>query len=80
MDPPKINFIHNNCLLVINQRGAMRQLFTPFRVKVKVARAHFKLDSWVVVEEVREHEQFIIIYRIGNHWWPFNIFQLIVAY
>lgn len=35
MDPTKINFIHYNCLLAVNKCGSMRQLFTPFRVKVK---------------------------------------------
>ncbi len=34
MDPPQINYLHNNCLLVVNPQENMRQLFTPIKVQV----------------------------------------------
>jgi hypothetical protein len=57
MEPPQINYIHNNCLLVVNPQGKMRQLFTPFNVQVLYDISHFKEKSWVVVEEVKSHPQ-----------------------
>ena len=80
MDPPKFTFVNNNTLLVINQQGKMRQLFTPFKVQVLRDTAYFKEGSWVVVEEVKSHPQFILLYRVINHWWPYFIFKIDVKF
>lgn len=80
MDPPKINYVNNNCLMVINTNGKMRQLFTPFRVQVLYPTSVFKQHSWVYVEEVKEHKKHLIIYRIGAQWWPFGIFSIQVGF
>jgi hypothetical protein len=80
MDSPKFTFVNNNTLIVINQKGKMRQLFTPFHVQVLQDTAHFKENSWVVVEEIRQHPQHILLYRVINHWWPYFIFKLDVRF
>jgi hypothetical protein len=60
MDPPKINYVNNNTLIVINQNGKIRQLFTPFKVQVLRDTNHFKEKSWVIVEEIIQHPQHIL--------------------
>ena len=80
MDPPKINYVNKNTLFVINHKGKIRQLFTPFNVQVLQATEHFKENSWVVVEEIRQHPQHILLYRVINHWWPYFIFKLDVRF
>ena len=80
MDPPKINYISNNSIMVINNYGCIRQVFTPFRVQVLQNIEHFKENSWVVVEEVRQHPQHILVYRVINHWWPYYLFRLDVRF
>ena len=80
MGPPKINYNSNNILLVVNQQGKIRQLFTPFNVKVLQDTEHFKENSWVVVEEIKQHPQYILLYRVFNHWWPYFIFKLDVRF
>jgi hypothetical protein len=80
MDPPKVNFISNNSLIVVNKLGLIRQLFTPFNVQVLHETAHFKEKSWVVVEEVMSHPQYILLYRVINKWWPYYIFRLDVRF
>jgi hypothetical protein len=80
MDPPQINYIYNNCLLVVNPQGKMRQLFTPFKVQVLYDTSHFKEKSWVFVEEVKSHPQYILLYRVINHWWPYYVFRIDVRF
>jgi hypothetical protein len=60
MDPPKINYVSNNSLMVINKQGLIRQLFTPFKVQVLQETNHFKEKSWVIVEEIIQHPQHIL--------------------
>jgi len=80
MDPPHFTFVNNNSLMVINPNGKIRQLFTPFNVQVLQNTEHFKENSWVVVEEIRQHPQHILLYRVINHWWPYFIFRLDVRF
>jgi hypothetical protein len=80
MDPPKINYISNNSIMVVNKQGSLRQLFVPFKVQALQKTEHFKVNSWVVVEEVKPHPQFILLYRVINHWWPFFIFKIDVRF
>jgi hypothetical protein len=80
MDPPKINYIINNSIMVINNRGSMRQLFVPFRAQVVQDAPTLIKKTWVVVEEVRQHDKFLLIYRIANTWWPYYVFRLSVEF
>ena len=80
MDPPKINYINNNSIMVINNRGSMRQLFVPFRAQVIQKTATLVKNTWVVVEEVRQHNKYLLIYRIANTWWPYYAFRLSVEF
>jgi hypothetical protein len=80
MDPPHFTFVNNNTLMVINTKGKMRQLFTPFHVQVLQDTEHFKENSWVVVEEIKPHPQFILMYRVINHWWPYYVFRIDVRF
>jgi hypothetical protein len=80
MDPPKINFVPNNTLLVIKPNGKIRQLFTPFNAQVLQNTEHFIENGWVVVEEIRQHPKHILIYRVINQWWPYNIFKIDVRF
>ena len=80
MDPPKINYVSNNSLMVVNKQGFIRQLFVPFHVQALQDTEHFKENSWVVVEEIRQHPQHLLLYRVFNHWWPYFIFKLDVRF
>ena len=45
MDPPKFTFVNNNTLFVINSKGKMRQLYTPFNVYVLPDTEYFNKNS-----------------------------------
>ena len=80
MDPPQFTFVNNNTLMVINPKGKIRQLFTPFNVQALQNTEHFKENSWVVVEEIIQHPQHILLYRVINNWWPYYIFKIDVKF
>lgn len=80
MDPPHINFIDYNSILVVNPSGQMKQLFTPFKVQVLNQTTLLTINTWVIVDEIRQHQQYRLLYRIGNTWWPYNAFRLSVLF
>jgi hypothetical protein len=80
MDPPKINYISNNSIMVVNNYGCIRQLFVPFRVQVIHATDSLVKDAYVVVEEVQQHDKYLLLYRIANKWWPYYVFKLSVEF
>lgn len=80
MDPPHINYIDHKSILVINPTGQMRQLFAPFKVQVLESTTQMAVETWVVVEEILPHEEYKLLYRIGENWWPYNIFRLSVLF
>jgi len=80
MDPPHINFIDHKSILVVNPVGRMRQLFAPFKVEVIQPTSMLIISTWVYVDEIKPHEQYKLLYRIGDHWWPYYIFRLSVLF
>lgn len=80
MDPPFINYLDHNSVMVINPAGRMRQLYVPFKVIVIEPTISLKQDSWVIIEEVYTHTEHKLIYRVGNQWWPYSIFRLEVRF
>ncbi len=80
MDPPKINYVSNNSIMVINNYGSIRQLFVPFKVQVIHATAILVKDAWVVVDEVEQSDKYLLLYRIGTNWWPYYVFKLSVEF
>ena len=80
MDPPHINYIDHSTILVINPIGKMRQLYVPFRVQVIQETTLLKLNSWVIVEEIQQHNEYKLLYRIGSDWWQYSLFRISVIF
>lgn len=76
MDPPQINYVEYNCILLINPTGIMRQIFVPFKVQVLYDTSTLKKNSWVIVEEIESHKEYKLLYRIMDHWWPYYLFKI----
>jgi hypothetical protein len=80
MDPPQINFVDYNSVLVINPAGKMRQLFTPFKVLVLQATDLFSENSMLIVDEIRPHDEHRLLYHISGNWWPYHIFLITISF
>jgi hypothetical protein len=78
MDPTHINYVNHTSILVLNYTGKIRQLFVPFKVQCIVPIADLKENSWVYVDEVMPHKDYLIIYRIMSIWYSYDCFKITV--
>ena len=72
----QLYYAANNSLLVVNQHGKLRRLFVPIAVRTLVDVGVLKMGTHVYVEEVAEHSQHKILYRVFNAWYPYLYFKL----
>ncbi len=80
MKQPRIDYVDEKSILVINQSGKMRQLHCPFRVQVNQDAAPLRKDSWVIVESVLPHNEKKLLFKIADKWWQYDIFIIKVVY
>jgi hypothetical protein len=80
MNSPKINYISNNSIMVITNNGCIRQLFVPFKAQVILPTASLVKHAFVFIEEVQQHDKYLLLYRIANKWWPYYAFKLSVEF
>ena len=62
----QVQYCDKTSILIINSRGIIRQLHTPFKVKCCTEVGRFKVGSIVYVEEVTAGEKDDLIYHIGE--------------
>jgi hypothetical protein len=74
----KLRVADRNNLFVVNQSGRLRILFVPIPVKTMIAVGVLRSGSTVYVDQVAEHRQYMIVYRIFNLWYPHFYFKLCV--
>lgn len=61
-----VKFCDRNSILIINSRGVIRQLHTPFKVQCIAQVGRYSKGSVVYVEEVSVGERDELIYLIGE--------------
>lgn len=76
----KIKYCDDKSLYLINKTGKLRQLFVPFKVQCIKAAGNIKPDSWVYVEQVAKHHQFLILYKVFDDWIPYSYFRIMIHY
>jgi hypothetical protein len=80
MQPNLINYHDPNSILVINPIGKMRQVFTPFKVQVQEPTLILDVNSWVVVDLVKASPTYKLMFRIGDHWYPYHLFRITIKF
>ena len=80
MKPPQINYINHNSILIINPKGKIRQLFTPFKVQLINDTSILKKNSWVVVDLVKASPSYKLMFRIGSKWYPYHLFRITIKF
>jgi hypothetical protein len=78
--PLRLKYVTDGCLLLINPKGKIRVLYTPFRVQCIKASSDIPEKTWVYVESVFEHQEYIIGYLINGIIHPFKNFQINISY
>ncbi len=80
MDTYSLKYYNANALLVINQHGKLRVLFTPFKVLCIVAVGRIPLNTSVYVEEVLSNPLDELQYVIYNDRYSFRYFKIPIAF
>ncbi len=77
---PHIKDHNSQSLMLINAKGRLRRLNTPFRVECikPIHRIHHQ--HTVYVTYINEHPSEKLLYRVLNEWIPYHHFQLITYY
>lgn len=78
--PLRLKYVTDGCLLLINPKGKMRVIYTPFRVQCIVSSFEIPEKTWVYVEAVFEHHDYIIGYLINGVIHPYKSFQINISY
>jgi len=80
MDPPQINYVDPLSIMVINPVGKMRQLFVPFKAQVIEQTVNLSINTWVYVEEVKSDHKYKLLFRVGDSWWPYYAFRIVIHF
>jgi hypothetical protein len=67
-------------ILLINPKGQIRRLFTPFKVQCITPIENIKYGVWVYVEEVRSSLNGQLIYYIGKKQYDYHYFCILVGF
>ncbi len=62
-----LQYYNSNILLLVNQKGQIRMLYTPFRVICISAVSRINLNTWVYVDEVLSTDKDELQYVIFNN-------------
>jgi len=73
-------FLDNHSLLVINSKGKLRTLYTPFRVKCIEGKDNIPADGWVIVEEIESPKKHGLIYLIQNKKYSHKHFRIEIRF
>lgn len=80
MEKESIRYYNANVLLVINQKGKLIVVYTPFRVVCISASGRIHLNTWVYVEKVAMDEINNLQYVIFNEFHSYKHFKLPILY
>ena len=73
-------YYHPNILLLVDRKGNIRRLFTPFRAKSIVQHSSLKLNTIVYIDEVMTNEKDELLFSILGEIYPYNYFKLIIRF
>lgn len=79
-EPLRLRFVTDSCLLVINTKGRIKVLYTPFRVLAIITAEGLSENTHVYVEAVFHHKQHRICYHINGKVYPYNYFQINISF
>lgn len=71
-----LRYPNYGCLFLVNKNGALRILYTPFRVLCIKDSDTLKKDTWIYVEAVLFHTVFGITYLVNGKEYPYHHFQI----
>ena len=78
--PTQIQFVDPFTVLVVNSKGFMRQVYTPFRVQCIQTVGAIPNNAWVYVDGVWQDKKNRLLYMVGNKLYPYWHFRLQILF
>lgn len=78
--PQVISFQNPFIVLVVNSKGYMRQVYTPFRVQCIKPAGQIPVNAWVYVDGVVQHKTDRLLYMVGGKLYPYWCFRLQILF
>ena len=75
----RIFYYDSSCILLVNSRGKIRKLFTPFRVYWTHPAGKVK-EKWLFVDEVHIDKTDRLLYLINGKLYPYFNFQIRISF
>jgi len=75
-----LHYYNSNALLLVNAKGLIRVLYTPFRVLCKVDLGNIQKGTWVYVDEVGSNERDELIYNVYGQLYSYKQFRLQISF
>ena len=73
----RVYYYDSSSILVINPKGQIRKLYTPFRVLcISTIINCVEKGSWVFVDEVKSNRKDELIFVVGGRPYPYQHFQI----
>lgn len=76
----KLQYYNTNALLVVNFKGLIRILYTPFRVLCGAAINRIPLNSWVYVDEVYSNDKDELQFLIYGTIYSYKHFKIPIQF
>jgi len=76
----QVQFVDPFTVLVINAKGLMRQVYTPFRVQCIQPAGHIPVQAWVYVDGVWQDKTDRLLYLVGGKLYPYWCFRLQILF
>lgn len=75
-----LQFYNSNTLLLINSKGLIRKLYTPFRVVCISAVGYIGISTHVYVEEVVSNEKDELLYVVADQVLSYKHFKIPISF
>jgi len=81
MDPPQnILYYDSYSLLVINPKGKIRRVYTPFKVHCIEPVDDLQFNSRLIVDEVFEDQEDKLLYKICGNLYAYQHFEITIQF
>jgi len=74
-----IFYCDSSCIVVINPKGAIRKIYTPFRV-LELQEENSEKEKWWFVDEVHIDKKDKLLYLINGHLHSYFNYQIRISF
>ena len=76
----KAYYVSEYSILVLNKKGKMRSLYTPFRAQCYQAVGNIPAQAWVYIDAVYQDKTDRLLYLVGANRHPYWCFRLQIQF